>query len=64
LWLERAYDRALQELPAELRPMVVKYADAKRAEYDARSELSAAMTRCGVKWLDVDNAAHRLAFAA
>jgi hypothetical protein len=61
--LEKAYDRALAELPAELRPMVISYAENMRAGQEIRSELSTAMTACGAKWYTVDGIAHKLAFA-
>jgi hypothetical protein len=45
--LDEAYD-ALAGLPPEIRPEIIAYADAKQAEYEARSVLSTEMTRHGV----------------
>jgi uncharacterized sporulation protein YeaH/YhbH (DUF444 family) len=58
--LDRAYDRALQELPAELQPMVISYAANMAEGQRLRSELSTMMTRHRVRWFDVDQAASRL----
>jgi hypothetical protein len=60
--IDQAADTALAELPAEVRPAVIAYVDAKRAEYEARLALSSLMTRNGLRWRDVDVIAHKLAF--
>jgi hypothetical protein len=61
--LDKAYDAVLADLPVEIRPAVRAYAEAKRAEYDARSALSTELTRHGLRWMPVDDLARSLAFA-
>jgi hypothetical protein len=61
--LNQAHDEALSGLPPEVRPAVIAYADAKRAEFEARSALSGEMIRHGLHWYEVDCLAQKLAFA-
>jgi hypothetical protein len=49
-----AADKALSELPIEMRPAVLEYVAARRAEHDARQALSSLMTRFGYRWREVD----------
>jgi hypothetical protein len=55
-----AYDTALSELPLEVRPAVRAYAEARRAEYEARSALSDLMITHRLRWLDVERLARTL----
>ncbi len=60
--LDEAVDAALLELPVELRPLVVRYAENMRQGQQIRSELSSEMTRGGLRWRDVDRFAHELVY--
>lgn len=60
--LNEAYDAALSDLSPELRPAMIAWVDAWRAEFEARQALSTLMTRHSVKWLDADRIARELAF--
>lgn len=60
--LDQAWATVLADLPPEMRPAMVAYVDAKRAEYDARNALSDLATRHGVRWLQLNDVAQRLAF--
>lgn len=52
--LDQACDVALAELPIELRPLAIQYADNIRQGQEIRSALSTAMTRAGYRWHQVD----------
>jgi hypothetical protein len=58
--LDSAYDVALCGLPVELRPLVRRYVENMRQGQEIRSELSTAMSACGLRWRDVDRAACQL----
>jgi hypothetical protein len=52
----------LVNLPPEMRPAMVAYVGAKRAEFEARDALSTLATRHGVKWYELDGLSQKLAF--
>jgi len=58
--LDRAYDTALAELPDEIRPLVVEYAENVRQGQEIRSSLSTVMTSHGLRWTTVDDIARSL----
>lgn len=58
--LDEAADNALAELPAELRPLTIRYIETMLAANEARGELSTAMTWHNVRWADVDRVARAL----
>ena len=60
--LDEAVDVALGELPVELRPLIVRYAENMRQGKQIRCKLSSEMTRCGLRWRDVDRFAHELVY--
>ncbi|HSZ43995.1 MAG TPA: hypothetical protein VK823_01580 [Streptosporangiaceae bacterium] len=45
-----------------MRPAMVAYVGAKRAEFEARDALSTLATRHGVKWYELDGLSQKLAF--
>jgi hypothetical protein len=58
--LDAAIDVALAELPAELRPLAIQYADNIRQGQEIRSALSTVLTRNHLRWRDVDQAVRPL----
>ena len=60
--LDESIDVVLAEFDPALRPAIIAYADAKRAEYEARSALSTEMTRHGVRWRAVDAITGKLVY--
>lgn len=60
--VDQAWATVLADLPAEVQPAMRRYAEAMRAEFDARSALSSLMTRHGLKWHQIDRLAHTLAY--
>jgi hypothetical protein len=60
--LDDAINVVLAEFDPALRPAIIAYADAKRAEYEARSALSTEMTRHGVRWRAVDAITGKLVY--
>jgi hypothetical protein len=61
--IDVAYDRALSELPPEIRPLVVvRYADNMREGQEIRAALGTALTRHDLRWWKVDNIARGLNF--
>jgi hypothetical protein len=58
--LDRAYSTVLADIPPEMHQTVRAYAENMRAGQEIRSELTSMMTRHGVKWWQVDDAASRL----
>lgn len=61
--LDTAMDAALSDLPPEIRPLVADYARNMADAQRLRSELGTVMTRCGVRWRDVDSVVRRIVFA-
>jgi hypothetical protein len=59
--LDHAYDVALQDAPAELRPLVLQLADNMREGQRIRDELGTAKIRTGTDWFDINDASCRLA---
>jgi hypothetical protein len=60
--LDRAWDTLLCDLPPGVRPYVRAYIENIRDGQEIRSQLSSALTTAGLRWYDVDNIAHKLAF--
>jgi len=60
--IDEAVDTALSEFDPELRPKIIAYADAKRAEFEARSALSSEMTRHGVRWRSIDAVTSKIVY--
>lgn len=60
--LERAYSTVLGDIPEELRPLVVAYADNMRESQRVRSELTMALSKTELRWRDIDPAARELAY--
>lgn len=58
--VDLAYETALTELPPELRPLVIQYAENMRQGQEIRSSLSRAMTRHGFRWWQIEKAARSL----
>jgi hypothetical protein len=54
--IDQAADTALCELPAELRPLLFRYAENIRQGHQIRLELSTLMTRNGLRWSAIDAA--------
>jgi hypothetical protein len=55
-----AQDPALAGLPAEVRPIVIRYAENLRQGQQIRSELGTAMTLCGLRWWEIDDLVRKL----
>ena len=60
--LDEATGAALGDLPVDLRQPLINYADAKRAEYDARSALSALLTKNRMRWREIDDVVRELTY--
>lgn len=60
--LDDAWATVLADFDPALRPAIIEYADAKRAEYEARQSPSAELTRAGCRWRDVDPVVNKLLF--
>jgi hypothetical protein len=62
--IDRACETALSELPAEIRTLVVRYADSMRESQEIRSALGTALTRHNLRWWDVDDIARQISFSS
>ena len=60
--LDQAWDTVLADLPGELHTPMRRYVEAKRAEFDARHELSTVLSATGTAWYTADRIARELAF--
>ena len=60
--LDDAWATVLADFDPALRPAIIEYADAKRAEYEARQSLSAELIKTGVKWRTVDEVTRPLVY--
>jgi hypothetical protein len=60
--LDEAVDAALADFDPALRPAIIAYIDAKRAEYQSRQALSAEMIKTSTRWRDVDRIAAQLLY--
>jgi hypothetical protein len=57
-----AQDTVLAGVPDELQPLLLRYADNLRQGHEIRSELSTVLTRCGLRWWEIDGVVQKLAF--
>ena len=62
--IDHAYEVIFGDLPPDpaLRQAILKYADGKRSEYEARQALAMELSRANLRWKDCDPIVSKLVY--